>query len=305
MTGTPGTARAVGLRIDVDTHDGMKLGVPRLLEVLAGRGARGTFYLAMGPDRSGLAVVNVLRPGFAAKMRRTGAARVYGLRTILSGTLLPARPVAVAFPEGARRIREEGHETGVHAWDHRRWQDRLPRFNAAEVARELGRAGDAYAAVFGEPAATYAAPAWLSSADSLLFQEGLHLAFASDCRGREPFLPVVRGETLRTPQVPATLPTLDEALGDTHDDADAYFGAMLEAAAAAPWPVLTIHAELEGGPYAAAFDAFLVRAAAADVAVVPLGELLRRRMATGAPLPRCGLHYAPVPGRHGVLSTQD
>ncbi len=305
MTAAPGPPRLLGLRIDVDTHDGMKLGVPRLLEVLAGRGVRGTFYLAMGPDRSGLAVLNLLRPGFLAKMRRTGAARVYGLRTILSGTLLPARPVALAFPQIGRRIRAEGHETGVHAWDHRRWQDRLPRFSAAEVAGELGRAGEAYAAVFGEPAVTYAAPAWLSSAASLLFQETLGLAFASDCRGSEPFVPVVRGRELRTPQVPATLPTLDEALGDTHEEAGAYFDTMLEGAAAAACPVLTVHAELEGGPYADAFDAFLGRAAAAGVAVVPLGALLEARLATGAPLPRCGLHYAPVPGRHGVLSTQD
>ena len=80
---------------------------------------------------------------------------------------------------------------------------------------------------------------------------------------------------------------------------------MLEAAAAASWPVLTIHAELEGGPYAAAFDTFLGRAAAAGVEVVPLGELLGMRREAALPLPRCGLHYAPVPGRHGVLSTQD
>ncbi|HEX4495997.1 MAG TPA: 4-deoxy-4-formamido-L-arabinose-phosphoundecaprenol deformylase, partial [Thermoanaerobaculia bacterium] len=79
----------LGLRVDVDTHDGMRDGVPRLLEVMAAEGVKATFYFAMGPDRSGLAVLNALRPGFLKKMTRTGAASVYGWRTVLSGTLLP------------------------------------------------------------------------------------------------------------------------------------------------------------------------------------------------------------------------
>src|SRR4029079_11768611 len=123
------TPPLLGLRVDVDTHDGMRLGVPRLLDVMREEGVKATFYLSMGPDRSGLAVLNALRPGFLRKMTRTGAARVYGLRTVLSGTLLPSRPIATAFPEIARRVRDEGHETGVHAWDHRKWQGRLPPFS--------------------------------------------------------------------------------------------------------------------------------------------------------------------------------
>ena len=87
----------LGLRVDVDTHAGMRDGVPRLLDVLADAGVRATFYFAMGPDRSGLAVLNALRPGFLRKMGRTGALQVYGWRTVLSGTLLPSRPIAALF----------------------------------------------------------------------------------------------------------------------------------------------------------------------------------------------------------------
>ena len=289
----------LGLRVDVDTHDGMRDGVPRLLEIMADEGVKATFYFAMGPDRSGLAVLNALRPGFLRKMTRTGAARVYGLRTILSGTLLPSRPIATALPAIARRTRDEGHETGVHAWDHRRWQDRLLRFPPERTAGELDRGFRAYQEIFGEPPRTFAAPAWLTNDDALLHEETYALAYASDCRGTEPFLPVVRGRTLATPQVPATLPTLDEALGDTFNDAPSYFAAMLEEAVRQPWPVFTLHAELEGGPYAEDFRAFL----RAGLRCVPLGELLAERRNHG-PLPACPLYHAPVRGRHGVLSTQ-
>ncbi len=124
----------LGLRVDVDTHDGMRDGVPRLLEVMAEEGVKATFYFAMGPDRSGLAVLNALRPGFLRKMTRTSATQVYGWRTVLSGTLLPSRPIGTAFPEVARHVRDEGHETGVHAWDHRQWQDRLFKFPPEKTA---------------------------------------------------------------------------------------------------------------------------------------------------------------------------
>ncbi|HPC82086.1 MAG TPA: polysaccharide deacetylase family protein [Thermoanaerobaculaceae bacterium] len=299
--GLPGE-RLLGLRIDVDTHDGMRDGVPSLLATLARHRVRGTFYLSMGPDRSGLAVLNLLRPGFFAKMRRTRAASLYGWRTVLSGTLLPARPIATAFPAVARRIVEERHEVGVHAWDHRMWQDRLPRLTAREVEGHLDRGREAFGRLLGTLPTTFAAPAWFTDERALAHQETLGLVFASDCRGDEPFLPVVAGRTLRTPQIPTTLPTLDEALGERCETASEYFDLVLAKALLQAWPVLTVHAETEGGPYAADLNAFLGKAARAELRVVPLGELLAARLATGESLPARQMGYGEVDGRHGRVS---
>ena len=298
-------SRILGLRIDVDTHEGMRDGVPRLLEVLGDVGVKGTFYFAMGPDRSGLAIVNVFtRPGFLTKMLKSGAPKIYSLRTMLSGSLLPSRPVATAFPDILRRADGEGHETGVHAWDHRRWQDRLPRFRQEEIIQELERGATAYVNILARKPLTFAAPAWYSCKGSLLHQETLGLAYASDCRGTEPFYPVIEEQPLRTPQVPATLPTLDETLGGKDKDAAAFFARMLGEVREGEWPVLTIHAELEGGPYANEFAAFLVNARVAGISVVPLKDLLADRLATGRPLPGCTLSHGAVEGRHGFVSLQ-
>ena len=294
--------KLLGLRIDVDTHDGMRRGVPVLLDVLRDAGVKGTFYLSMGPDNAGRAIFNVLRrPGFLGKMRRTGAARVYGLRTVLSGTLLPARMIAAALPDIARRVVAEGHEAGVHAWDHRRWQDKLLRLSDNEVASQLGRARGAFIEIFGAAPRTFAAPAWFGDERSLLVEEWYELEYASDCRGSEPFVPVVAGKVLTTPQVPATLPTLDEALGDTHTEPRAFFASMLDAAASAAWPVLTVHAEIEGGPYVADLRWFLERARERGIEPVPLGELIAARRATGVPFPEHSMGYGTVPGRHGTV----
>jgi len=137
-----------------------------------------------------------------------------------------------------RRTVAEGHEAGVHAWDHRRWQDSLQRMRSTTVCHHLDRGREAFAQIFGTLPRTFAAPAWFSSDVALLHQEEFGLAFSSDCRGSEPFLPEVAGRVLRTPQVPTTLPTLDEALGDRFETATDYFDAMLAEALLATWPAL-------------------------------------------------------------------
>ena len=300
----PGTP-VLGLRIDVDTHEGMRDGVPRLLATLKEADVSGTFYFAMGPDNSGRAIFNVLtRPGFLAKMVRSGAPKIYSLRTMLSGTLLPARKVALAFPDVARRAAEEGHEVGVHGWNHRSWQDRLPRYPSERVILELERGAEAFAEIFRAKPLTFASPAWICSNESLHHQERMGLLYGSDCRGTDPFLPVIDYKVLQTPQVPATLPTLDETLGDVDKDAGAFFARMLEEVKPGEWPVLTVHAEIEGGPFAADFASFLKGAKERGIAVVPLGRLLATRLATGKPLPHCTLSYGAIEGRHGVVSCQ-
>lgn len=295
---------ALGLRVDVDTHAGMRDGVPKILEVLRGVGVRATFFLAMGPDRSGRAVFNLLRPGFLKKMSRTSACKVYGWRTLLSGTLLPSRLVAVAFPETARRIVAEGHEAGIHSWSHRDWQDRLPKYTADRILADLEAARDAYRGIFGSDPGTSAAPAWLCSEESLKCQESFRFSYVSDCRGTDPFLPNIERRTLRTPQVPTTLPTLDEALGATARDASAFFLDVMGQVRTGDWPVLTVHAELEGGPYAGEFAAFLREASGRGIQIMPLVDLLALRLSTGKALPRCTMSYGEIEGRSGVVSMQ-
>lgn len=100
------------------------------------------------------------------------------------------------------------------------------------------------------------------------------------------------------------MPTLDEALGETERDAAAFFASRLEEIKAGEWHSLTVHAELEGGPYAEEFAEFLREAKRRGIAVVALKDLLGARMATGRPLPHCTMAYGEVEGRHGVVSLQ-
>ena len=80
----------IALKVDVDTYVGTRDGVPQLLEILERFGIKATFYFSLGPDNSGKAIRRLFRKGFLKKMIRTRAPSMYGLRTMLYGTILPA-----------------------------------------------------------------------------------------------------------------------------------------------------------------------------------------------------------------------
>jgi peptidoglycan/xylan/chitin deacetylase (PgdA/CDA1 family) len=241
----------LAIKIDVDTHEGMKHGVPRLLDCFERHGLKGSFFLSMGPDRMGRALLQLRHPRFLRKMLTTNAPSLYGWRTIFSGTLLPARPIATAFPNTVRRIESDGHEAAIHCWDHRAWQDDLPRFKTHRIHLHYRRAVEAYRTLTGHDPAGIGAAAWMSTEHSLAIQDSYPFSYASDLRWSPACrLLTVDGER-RLPQFPGTGPCLEELLGDGITDEAALADALIAALAADPGPlrVLTLHAEVEGGPF--------------------------------------------------------
>jgi undecaprenyl phosphate-alpha-L-ara4FN deformylase len=294
----------IALKIDVDTHQGLEVGVPRLARMLSAEGIAASFFIAMGPDNSGRALVRVLRnPGFLKKMRRTRAVRMYGLRTVLSGTLLPSRPVALALPDVVRGLKRAGFEVGVHGWDHVRWQDRIDELGEAGIRTELGDAFEAYRAIFRERARSFAAPGWRTNAIALKVLDSMELSYRSDTRGRTPFRCCVGGEILRTPEIPTTLPTLDEVMGrEDLPNTAAVQEFYLAQFNADRLNVHTVHAETEGIAELGNFT-YLVRALKERGAkFVRLDEIAERL--GNAELPICDVVRATLPGRAGWVAVQ-
>ena len=289
----------VALRVDVDTRRGLAEGVPRLLELFRRRGVRASFFVTMGPDRSGRAIRRVLRPGFLRKMWRTNALELYGLRTLLSGTLLPARPVGSGAAGLLRQIAGDGHELAIHGWDHVGWQDRIDRLDAPAIHAALARAAGAFEAAVGVRAHASAAPGWRTSDAALSVQEGFGFRYASDTRGERPFRPRVGDRVLATLQVPTTMPTMDELLGRVRDLPGALAGALRPGV-----NVFTLHAEVEGGPLVAAFEALLAELRRRGVALTTLDEVAARALARADELPVMPIVRGAVDGRSGWIATQ-
>jgi peptidoglycan/xylan/chitin deacetylase (PgdA/CDA1 family) len=281
----------LGLKIDVDTLRGTREGVPRLLDLLARHEVRATFLFSLGPDHTGRALRRVFRKGFVDKVRRTSVVRHYGVRTLLYGTLLPGPDIGRRAEGILRRVRGEGHETGIHCWDHVRWQDFVAAQDAAWTEREMIPAVRRYQEVFGEPPRTWGAAGWQTNAHAARFQE--RFAYASDTRGTHPFQPVWHGKPIGCPQIPTTLPTLDELIG-LHEDPVEHLLSLTGNAE----HVFTAHAELEGGKLAPMFERLLAGWTAQGYTFVATRDFLT------SPLPRCEVVYGEVPGRSGTLALQ-
>ncbi len=298
-----GSGPVLGLKVDVCTYEGLRAGVPNLLRLFAAQGVRASFFVALGPDTTGRAVLRLLRPGFLAKLRRTRAVRTYGLRTILSGTLLPPRHPTPRLVPVLRSILESGHELAVHGYNHQHWQDRLGRMEEKAVREEVGRAAAVYHEVAGGAPRGFGAPGWQVTPASLRIVEEAGFVYASDARGRRPFFPQVGGVRLRTLQLPTTFPTLDEVLGREGRTAEDFERLVVGEVARLRGGVLTLHAEMEGINYLATADRLLSALRAGGVGCVPLAALADGVVAGGAEkVPTAEIVLRPIAGRAGTVA---
>lgn len=294
----------VALKVDVDTYQGLKLGVPRLARMLEREHVASSFFVSMGPDNSGKAIWRLFKNrGFLGKMVRTRAVSMYGLRTVLSGTLLPARPIALGLPGILRELKSAGFEVGIHGYDHVCWQDRVDELGEAGIRAQLEDAFEVFRAIFGERPSGFAAPGWRTDAIALRLLDRMGLSYRSDMRGRMPFRCAVDGETFVTPEIPTTLPTLDEVMGRVElPDAAAITRFYLEQFKADALNVHTVHAETEGVGYLESFNALIRGLKERGATFVRLDDIAARLKL--AELPVCEVMRGHLPGRAGWLSIQ-
>lgn len=296
--------RRIALKVDVDTFRGTREGVPALVSMLHRHQAGGTFLFSLGPDRTGRAIRRAFRPGFLSKVSRTSVLEHYGLRTLLYGTLLPGPDIGRRCAELLRGVREAGFETGIHCWDHVRWQDTVARRDADWTAREMRLAVERYAEIFGEPPRTYGAAGWQMNVDAYRLERSFGFDYASDGRGTHPFQPALRGVPLGVPQLPTTLPTFDELIGLDGNTADNVEQRLLAitASPACDAQVFTLHAELEGMRLGPAFERLLAGWREQGYALVSTRTLFESLDIAALPLHE--LSSGEVPGRSGTLALQ-
>jgi peptidoglycan/xylan/chitin deacetylase (PgdA/CDA1 family) len=294
----------IALKIDVDTFRGTREGVPQLVEMLKRHDAGATFLFSLGPDHTGRAIKRAFRPGFMKKVSRTSVLEHYGIVTLLYGTLLPGPDIGLRCADILRGVRDAGFETGIHTWDHVKWQDGVAAADDAWTAAQMQLACDRYANVFGERARVHGAAGWQMNAHSYRLTQRLGFDYCSDTRGTRPFIPIVNGEIVACPQLPTTLPTLDELIGVDGVTVDNVADHLLQLSSdqRPTGHVYTLHAELEGMKLAPVFERLLAGWREAGHELVSLRDYCSGSEA-GA-LPRHVVNMAEVTGRSGTLALQ-
>ena len=292
----------LALKIDVDTFRGTREGVPRLAEILKRHGAGATFLFSLGPDHTGRAIKRALRPGFLGKVGRTSVVSHYGVRTLLYGTVLPGPDIGKRCADVMRKVRDDGFEVGIHTWDHVKWQDGVAVADADWTQAEMARACDRFQEIFAAAPRVHGAAGWQMNVHAYRRMQRFAFDYCSDTRGTGPFMPVVRAELMACPQLPTTLPTLDELIGLDGITQETVADALLARTAAPRDHVYTLHAELEGMKLAPVFEKLLAGWKAQGHELVAMRDYFATLDPRALPL-----HQAtqePIAGRSGTLATQ-
>lgn len=294
----------LALKVDVDTDRGTREGVPNLVADCKEFGAPACFLFSLGPDQTGRAITRIFRPGFFQKVSRTSAVELYGLRTLLNGTLLPAPHIGRRNAGVMRAVRDAGFEVGIHCYNHYRWQDHVQGMSLDEVRAEFGRAREEFRRVFGAEARAAGAAGWQSNVRSRQVYDEAGLLYASDTRGAHPFFPRVDGHVFQTLEIPSTLPTFDELLGRPEYPEEKIVDHYLSLLREDRPNVFTLHAEIEGMGKRHLFRALLRACVLHNVQFVRLDDLAKELLAHRAAIPVCDQQQAEIDGRSGLVAVQ-
>ena len=291
--------KKLAIKVDIDTLRGYREGVPQMLDLFDRHGIKASIFFSFGPDNSGKAIRRIFRKGFISKMMRTKAPSTYGIKTLMYGTLLPAPMIVSSAPDIFVRASDEGHDCGVHAWDHVYVQDELPGIGKSEFLSLFERSAEMFERLSGKKPLSCAAPGWQISPVSLEVQEEAGLEYCSDTRGRSPFIPNFKGRSYLPMQIPTTLPTMDEILGLPGIDDDSIGDVWLRGMDN-EWNVLTVHAEMEGLSKIGVFDKFIASAKENGTVFYTLADYARE--STPA---ECSIRIGTMTGRAGTLALQE
>jgi undecaprenyl phosphate-alpha-L-ara4FN deformylase len=264
----------LGIKVDVTTKRGARIGVPQLMALFIKHQVRATFFFALGPDRA------------------------WG-RSWLPGREIGRRAIAVM-----REARDSGFEVGICSYDPLRWMERAEEADEAWTRQEIGRACDAFLLLMDTPAQSHAAAGWRMNRHAYRLTQRFAFRYGSDTRGICPFMPVRNAEVILCPQLPTTLPSLVEIMADQHVGPDQAVERILGASDTLPETghIYTACAEREGMRYAAAFERLLTGWRTQGYAPCALEEFLTDMNL--ARLPRHSVLDSTVPGRSHTVAVQ-
>lgn len=295
--------RRVALKVDCDTFQGTKTGIPNLLRLFDRIGIKASFFFTLGPDCSGRAIRRVFtQKGFLKKMLRSNAVSMYGPKTLLYGTILPAPHIGKRLKATIKSVAEAGYEVGIHGWDHVRWHDHLGKMDKRDIEDECARSHEVFNEIFGRKARSMAAPGWHSTQTFLWVQDSYDLLYSSNTRLGPPHFPIAGKIRYKTLEIPTTLPTWDEALAapefkDQQRLLDDYSRSINGT------EVHTIHTEVEGMNYLTLFEKLLNLWKSSGVEFITLENLANEQLKNRDIIPFRSPSRITIPNRGGLVSS--
>lgn len=221
---------------------------------------------------------------------------------MLYGVLLPGPIIAQSAPHLFGELMAQGHEVGLHGWDHVFWHDRMRHLPAARIRSHLGRAWRLYKQITGMAPKTFASPGWQITPMAFQALADMGITHVSCARGRRPFRPLVGGRALPLIELPTTLPTLDEILGRGGVTLDTAAAWLADQVRPGELNVYTLHGEVEGRAQAPVLEGLIARLKDRGVSFPRLVDAAVQEASSGVPIDEVA--WGRAPGRAGDVAWQ-
>lgn len=173
------TEKTFTLRVDLETHKGIKEGVPKLLDLLKKYGIKASFYLTMGGESNPLEIFKN-----RGDMKSSGERKikVWSLKDKLRMAINPKNFVRENI-KVLQRIINEGHELGLHGWKHREWTRALEKIS---IPIRIKKSYEEYVRLFHKKPISWASPGFNVNEKVLRSLEENNILLTSDFTGEKP-----------------------------------------------------------------------------------------------------------------------
>jgi undecaprenyl phosphate-alpha-L-ara4FN deformylase len=279
----------IGLRVCVNTLQGVLQGVPNLLRLFDTYKVRASFFFALGADRCGrFTTAHALQPWCKQRdfVSRLGA------------TLMPPPIIENRAADQMRSVKDAGHEVGLLSFDPVNWVHMAAHADAAWTRGELTKSIEAFDRVFGESPGCHAAAGWQLNSHLLMLEEEFGLEYASDVRGKSIFLPHLQGVVSACPQIATTLPAVTELLSRSSEVTPENVHEYLYAESQYILPhghVYSLDAEMEGREFLPLMEKLVVMWKGYGEGLTSLGEILEATDASRLKSHQIGWSQEEVP----------
>lgn len=283
----------VALRVEVGSLRGLRQGVPNLMRLFSEFQVRATFFFPLGRDFAGRYPLSTWR-------HRTR----YGLKALTYGSLQVAPSLTAESLQLMKLAERNGHEVGLSGMSPQQWSRRMAHAAPSWVEDQFATMLAAYRQGGQHAIPAFAPPDWQTHPRLLRLLRPESVAFSSMSRGKLPYLPVLQGERSTVPEIPTTLPTIDELLEQPDINADNVHE-YLYAESRRVLPaghVYGVSAEREGLAMLPVMEKLLVMWKGQEGSLRALGDLLKE--VDPGTLPHHQIGWGQVAGNSRMLAMQ-
>ncbi|MCU7958711.1 MAG: hypothetical protein KZQ58_01675 [gamma proteobacterium symbiont of Bathyaustriella thionipta] len=264
----------VAIKIEVRHAQTALTALPGLLELFKTYDTRVSFAFAMQPFAGGF--LSGLLAGRAAKERQA---------------------LCLA-------VKEAGHELGVLGYDADEWAKSASQRDARWVEKQMRLATHVYQELTATMPLFFSAPDGQMNAETSVLEQQHGFVYASDTRGKTPFIPLSPAGESGCIQIPVSLPTIDEMLPQEAVTADnVHEHIYMESQYPSPYGhVFAFDADRHGKTMLPFLEKMLVMWRGSQREIGPLQSIydsLKRQS-----LPKCYIAWEVIAGRHTPLAVQ-